>query len=162
MILLKHIVIGAWLFPEVIKRVACTPRFFSELMMNFYHHYLNGFICSLFWTAHELTKDEKHQMNFKVACVVKTELFFMEWFYYNLVMLIKWCKIPYKNLGKVLSFSRNQVFCLKIWKLWRAPTTIQFKIFFAETSQTFPIYQCLQKCVRDFLILFRSWVICKN
>ena len=162
MILLKHIVIGAWLFPEVIKRVACTPRFFSELMMNFYHHYLNGFICSLFWTAHELTKDEKHQMNFKVACVVKTELFFMEWFYYNLVMLIKWCKIPYKNLGKVLSFSRNQVFCLKIWKLWRAPTTIQFNIFFAETSQTFPIYQCLQKCVRDFFILFRSWVICKN
>ena len=26
-------------------------------------------------------------------------------------------------------FSRNQVFCLKIWKLWRAPTTLQFNIF---------------------------------
>ena len=28
-----------------------------------------------------------------------------------------------------LLFSRNQVFCLKIWKIWRAPTTLQFNIF---------------------------------
>ena len=26
-------------------------------------------------------------------------------------------------------FSRNQVFCLKIWKLWQAPTILQFNIF---------------------------------
>ena len=35
-------------------------------------------------------------------------------------------------------------------------------IFFAETSHTFPNYQCLQKGEQDFFILFRSWVICKN
>ena len=33
---------------------------------------------------------------------------------------------------------------------------------FAKTSHTFPSYQCLQKGVWDFFILFRSWVICKN
>ena len=34
-----------------------------------------------------------------------------------------------KNLGKALLFSRNQVFCPKIWKLWCAPTIQQFNIF---------------------------------
>ena len=29
-------------------------------------------------------------------------------------------------------------------------------IFFAETSDTFPTYQCLQKAVWDFFILSRS------
>ena len=38
--------------------------------------------------------------------------------------------------------------------------TVQY--FFAETSHTFPIYQCLQKGVWGLLILFRSWVICKK
>ena len=38
--------------------------------------------------------------------------------------------------------------------------TVQY--FFAETSHTFSTYQCLQKGVWDFFILFRSWVICKN
>ena len=31
--------------------------------------------------------------------------------------------------------------------------------FFAETLHMFPTYQCLQKGVWDFFILFRSWVI---
>ena len=53
----------------------------------------------------------------------------MDWFYYHLIILIKLCKIPYKNLDKVLLFWRNQVFCMKIWNLWRAPTTLQFNIF---------------------------------
>ena len=35
-------------------------------------------------------------------------------------------------------------------------------IFFAETSHASPTYECLKKGVRDFLILFRSRVICKN
>ena len=35
-------------------------------------------------------------------------------------------------------------------------------MFFAETSYTFPTYQCLQKNMRDFFILVKSWVICKN
>ena len=39
--------------------------------------------------------------------------------------------------------------CLKIWKLWWAPTIVQFNIF-TETSHTFSTYQYLQKRVRDF------------
>ena len=34
--------------------------------------------------------------------------------------------------------------------------------FFAGTSHTFPTYQCLQKGVLDFFILFGCWVIFKN
>ena len=34
--------------------------------------------------------------------------------------------------------------------------------FFAETSHTFSTYQCQQKGVWDFFILFRSCVISKN
>ena len=38
--------------------------------------------------------------------------------------------------------------------------TVQY--FFAETLHTFSTYQCLQKGLWDFSILFRSWVICKH
>ena len=97
----------------------------------------------------------------KVARVVHIKLRFMDWFSYYFTVLIKQCKIPYKILNKALLFSKNQVFCLKNWKLWRAPTTLEF-IFFVEILHTFPTYQCLQKSVRDFFILFRSWITCKN
>ena len=33
-----------------------------------------------------------------------------------MIILIKQCKIPYKNLDKVILFLRNQLFCLKILK----------------------------------------------
>ena len=73
----------------------------------------------------------------KTARVVKLKLAFMEWFFYNLLILIKLCKIWYLNLDKELSFLRNQAICLKDWKLWRAPTTTKFNIF-AEILHTFP------------------------
>ena len=69
------------------------------------------------------------QLFVNVACVVDIKLLFFDWFCYNLIILIKLRTVPYKNLDKALLFSRNQVFCLKIWKLWRAPTTLQFNIF---------------------------------
>ena len=65
------------------------------------------------------------------------ENFFIDWFYYNLTILIKWCQISFKYLDKAVLFPRNQVFCLKIWKLWRASTTLQVNIFcwnFAHVS----------------------------
>ena len=46
---------------------------------------------------------------------------------------------------------RNQVICLEIWKLWVAP----------EFFHTLPSYECLQKGVWDFFILFRSWLFMK-
>ena len=63
----------------------------------------------------------------KVACVVNLKLSFKDWFFYYLIILIKWCKIAYKTLDKALLFSRNTEFCLKNWKLWQTPTTVDFK-----------------------------------
>ena len=70
--------------------------------------------------------DFRHE-RVKVACVVKLK--FMEWFFYNLVIVIKLYKLRYLNIDKVLLFSRKQVICLKNWKVWRAPTTTKFNIF---------------------------------
>ena len=86
----------------------------------------------------------------KVAWVVKTKLFFKDWFYYNLIILIKSCKIPHKILDKILLFSRNQVFCLKIWKIWRAPATLQFNIFCWNFADIFSLPMSRKECVGFF------------
>ena len=74
---------------------------------------------------------------FNVARVVNLKLAFIERFFYNLVILIKLCKVRYLHLHKAPLFPRNQVICLKNWKLWQAPTTIKFNILcwnFAHVS----------------------------
>ena len=53
----------------------------------------------------------------------------MDWFFYNLVMLMKLCKIQQLHWDKAPLFLRNQVICLKNWKLRRGPTTTQCDIF---------------------------------
>ena len=73
----------------------------------------------------------------KVARMVNLELAFTNWIFYNLIILIKSCKIQYLNLDKALLFPRNQVLCLKNWKLWLAPTNTEFNFFcwnFAHVS----------------------------
>ena len=86
----------------------------------------------------------------------------MELFFCYLVILIKECKIPYKDSGKALLFSRNEVFCLKNSKIWRVLTTIAFNIF----CWNFAHFSCLpitkRGCSRFYLFLLRSWVICQN
>ena len=88
---------------------------------------------------------------FLVACVVN--YFKIDFsrtdFFYNFVILIKFCKIRYLILEKHPLFTRNQVICIKIWKLWWAPTTVEFNIF-AKILYTFTTYQSIQKSVRDF------------
>ena len=49
----------------------------------------------------------------KVARVVNSKLVFTDKFFYNLVVLIKSCKIGYLILGRPLLFPRNQFFCVK-------------------------------------------------
>ena len=49
----------------------------------------------------------------KVAHMVNLKLAFMDWFFYNLIILIKLCQIWYLNLDEALLFLRNQVICLK-------------------------------------------------
>ena len=63
-----------------------------------------------------------------MVCVFNIKLGFMDWFYYNLVIIIiiiKKYKISYKNSDKALLCSRNQVFCPKNWKPWRVRTTTE-------------------------------------
>ena len=50
------------------------------------------------------------------------------------------------------NYHRVQYFLLKLrtrFLLTRAPTTIEFNFFYAETSHTLPNYQYVQKGVRD-------------
>ena len=82
----------------------------------------------------------------------------MNWFYHNLIILIKLFKIPYK----VLLVLRNQVFCLKMWKLWQAPTTLHFNIAYWNFAHVSYLPLSTKGCVGFFFTLFRSWVICKN
>ena len=50
------------------------------------------------------------------------------------------------DVNKVLKLNvKNKSVCMAYCKLHRVSS-----IFFAETSHTFPTYQCLQKGVRDF------------
>ena len=88
---------------------------------------------------------------FKVARVVNIKLGFMDWFFYRFIILIKQCKIPFKTLDKALLFSRNQVYCLKNWKLWRVLTTVEFNIFYWNIGHV----SYLRKGVRDF---FKFWL----
>ena len=56
----------------------------------------------------------------------------------------------------------NQVFCLKIWKLWRDSTTLQFNSFCWNFTHVSYLPMSTKGCVGFYFILFRSWVINKN
>ena len=55
-------------------------------------------------------------------------------------------KNPAKKLDKVLLFSRNQVFCLKTWKIWRAPTTLEFNVFYWNFVHVFYLPMSTKGC----------------
>ena len=57
---------------------------------------------------------------------------------------------------------RNQIFCVKNWKLWRAPTTIEFNILCWNFAHVFYLVMSTKACAGFFLILFRSWVTDKS
>ena len=98
---------------------------------------------------------------FTLACVVNLKLAFTNWFFYNLMILIKLCKMGYLFLDKALLLARNQVICLKIWKLWRAPTIIKFIIFCWNVAHVSKLTMSTKGC-SEFLCFLRSWVIKKN
>ena len=93
--------------------------------------------------------------------MVKLKLAFMEWFFYNLVIVIKLYKTWYLNLDKALSFPRNQTICQKNWKLWRAPTTTKFNILLNFCTHFLRI-NVYKSAFDIFFILFTSWVINNN
>ena len=97
----------------------------------------------------------------KVARVCHSKLGFTNWFFYNLILLIELCKIQLLNWEKVLLFPRNQVICLKNWKLWQAPTTIEW--YFLLKFCTLFLFNNVYKGVFEiFFTLFRFWVINKK
>ena len=98
----------------------------------------------------------------KVAQVVNLKLVFTDCFYI-LVVLIKLCKIQYLSYGRPLLFPRNQLFCQKNLKLWRAPTTKEFNIFCWNFAHVFYLVMSTKGWVEFFFILlYRSWVINKS
>ena len=96
-----------------------------------------GRSCASSWRSYTLIAHHILRYLIKVACVVNVELFF-----YGLFLLwfdnTNWVmQNPIQNLDKALLFSRSKVFCLKIWKLRWAPTTLRFNNFcwnFARVS----------------------------
>ena len=87
---------------------------------------------------------------FKVPCVVNIKLFFEDWFYYNLIILIN-AKSNKKNLNKAPLFSRNQVYCLKTLKLWGAPA-VQY--FLLKLHPRFILTNVYKRICRIFLFRF--------
>ena len=105
---------------------------------------------------------ELHWVNFVLRWLVwlTWNCFFHGLFYYDLIMLLKWCKTPYKNLDKALLFARNQVFCLKNFDELQLPwSSIFFYWNFAHVSY---LHMSTKACSGFFLLFFRSWVICQN
>ena len=70
--------------------------------------------------------------------------------------------MSYKNLDKILLLSRIQLFCLKNWKLRRAPTAINLNALLLKFCTRFQHTMSTKGCSGFFIILFRSWVIFKN
>ena len=71
--------------------------------------------------------------------------------------------MSYKNLDKILLLSRIQLFCLKNWKLRRAPTAINLNAFLLKFCTRFQHTMSTKGCSGFFIIiLFRSWAIFKN
>ena len=56
----------------------------------------------------------------------------------------------------------KSVFCLKNWKFWRAPTTIEFNVFCWNFAHASYLSISTKGCSRFFFLLFRSWVISKK
>ena len=69
---------------------------------------------------------------------------------FNLVVLIKLCKIWYLNEGRPLLFPRKQAFCLKNWKLWPAPTTTEFNTCCWNCTHFFYSVMSTKGCVGLF------------
>ena len=90
--------------------------------------------------------------------MVNRQLCFMDWFFYNVVIIIKQCKITYKNVYKALLFSRNVVFRLKN----SSSNYHRLKYFLLKFCTLFLLTNAYKSVFEISLILFKSWVICQN
>ena len=87
----------------------------------------------------------------------------MDWFYHDLIILVKQCKTPYKNLDKALLFSRRQVFSMKKKKKTLSSFNYyRVQYFLLKLCTHFPLTNVYKWVFRIFFYLFRSCVTCKN
>ena len=73
----------------------------------------------------------------KLAHVVKLKLIFTEWFFYNLMVLIKLCKIRHLNLDKALLFLKKPDYLSEKMKNLTSSNAVKLNIFswnFAHVS----------------------------
>ena len=81
--------------------------------------------------------------------MVKLELASMDWFFYNLVILIK----LYKNwILKFRQSSEKPGYLPKNWKLWRAQTTTKFNIFCWNFAHVSHLKMSTKGCLRFSLL----------
>ena len=67
---------------------------------------------------------------------------------------------PIPKLCQTTIISKEPVFCLKNWKLWRAPTTIEYNILCWSFAHVFYLIMSKKKVFENYC--FISWVINKN
>ena len=97
----------------------------------------------------------------KVACVVKT-IFFMDWFYCDLITLMKKCKMPYKNLDKALFFFEKPGILPENLKTLTSSNYPTVQYFLLKLRTRFLLTNVYKSVCGIFFISLRSWVICKN
>ena len=124
----------------------------KEILKNFSLIDLKLFLKSISWLLwYIFLYPIKHYPSFTLFLICS--YFFTQselWCSHKVCSYKKRVYLHWKEMAlAILLFSRNQAFCLKNWKFWRVPTT-KSSIFFAETSHTFPTYQCLENVVRHF------------
>ena len=85
---------------------------------------------------------------------------FMDWFYYNLIILIKYCKILYKNLDKAV-FEKKGILSENL-KTLTSSSYPAVQCFLLNLHTRFLLTNAYKRGCGIFFILFRSWVICKN
>ena len=92
----------------------------------------------------------------------------MDWFYYDLIILINLCKISNKNLNFKQKFRRNSIVFEKLGifpeKLKTLTSSNYYRVqyFLLKLRTPFLLTNVYKRVFGIFFILFRSWVTCKN
>ena len=113
------------------RKVFVYKRFDKKSVWNLIKLYLDYYsLIPGHWDERKVRIAPKMVFSIKLACVVKLKLAFMEWFSYNLVILIKLYKIQYLNFGKILLFPKKTGYLSEKLNTFKsAATATKFNIF---------------------------------
>ena len=96
----------------------------------------------------------------KMGRRVSIKFFLMDWFYYNLIILIN-AKSHIKIWTKLYCFRETRFFSEKL-KTLTSSNYHGVQYFLLKFRSQFLLTSVYKKMFGIFSILFRSWVICKN